>query len=463
MTLQSSGPISLGNVAVELGRTSTATTSLGEAAVRTLAGATSGPISLSSLYGKSNESFWYATFGSTVVNFLILGTDSSGNIYASASSAVFKWDRDGALIWARNVSGPFINGGWIDASGNVYLAGAYYSSNYYGWLAKLDTSGTLQWQRSLNGSGQELWYNAAVDASGNVYVAGYSTSSGGSGNADALIAKYNSAGTLQWQRSIGGSGNEYASQMAISPDGSLLVLSGNTSTSTAGNVDALVTVINTATPSVAWQRSIGTSGYDYGYGVALDSSNSIYWLTSINGTLSLLKISSGAVIQWQKSLPSSYASGWLSTGPDGSLRVFAQIYAGANIYQFATDGTLLLSRSISLDTSNGANSFSLTGLAVSSTAMVFSIYTVMDFSPYGYMDLCGAIVKVPIDGSKTGIWSVAGASTQGVTYSASSPSIGNTFWSLTFRSFSLLSRTLTAGTPSYSFVTGSYTNTTTGI
>ncbi|MBK9587034.1 MAG: hypothetical protein IPO50_00040 [Sphingomonadales bacterium] len=35
MTLQSSGPISLGNVAVELGRTSTTTTSLGEAAVRT--------------------------------------------------------------------------------------------------------------------------------------------------------------------------------------------------------------------------------------------------------------------------------------------------------------------------------------------------------------------------------------------------------------------------------------------
>ena len=116
MTLQSSGPISLGNVALELGRASTTTTSLGEAAVRTLAGVASGPISLSNLYGKSNESFWYATFGSTVVNFLILGTDSSGNIYASASSAVFKWDRDGALIWARNVSGPFINGGWIDAN-----------------------------------------------------------------------------------------------------------------------------------------------------------------------------------------------------------------------------------------------------------------------------------------------------------------------------------------------------------
>ncbi len=463
MTLQNSGPISLGNVAVELGRTSTTTTSLGEAAVRSLAGVASGPISLSNLYGKSNESFWYATFGSTVVSFTVLGIDGGGNIYASATGAVFKWDREGTLVWARTVSGPFISGGWIDASGNVYLAGAYYSSNYYGWLAKLNTSGTLQWQRSLNGSGQDFWYNAAVDTSGNVYVAGYSTSSGGSGNADALIAKYNSSGTLQWQRSIGGSGNEYASQMALSPDGSLLVLSGNTSTSTAGNVDALITVINTATPSVAWQRSIGTSGYDYGYGVALDSSNFIYWVASINGTLSLLKISSGAAIQWQKSLPSSYGSGSVNLGPDGNLRIFAPVYAGADIYQFATDGTLLLARTVSLDTSNGANTFSLTGLAVSSSAIVFSIYSVMDFSPYGYFDLCSAIFKVPSDGTKTGSWSVPGASTQGVTYSASSPSIGTTYWSLTTRSFSFLTRTLTAGTPSYTFSAGSYSNTTTGI
>lgn len=98
MTLQRSGPISLGNVAVELGHASNTTTSLGKAAVRTLVGVASGQISLSNLYGKSNESFWYATFGSTVLNFLILGTNSSGNICASATSAVFKWDRDGGLI-----------------------------------------------------------------------------------------------------------------------------------------------------------------------------------------------------------------------------------------------------------------------------------------------------------------------------------------------------------------------------
>ena len=47
------GTISMANVNVELGRSSTATISLGETAVRTLAGVASGTISMNDLRGKS--------------------------------------------------------------------------------------------------------------------------------------------------------------------------------------------------------------------------------------------------------------------------------------------------------------------------------------------------------------------------------------------------------------------------
>jgi len=61
MTLLSSGQISIGgstsgrSINLELGRSATAQSSLGETTLRTLAGVASGEISLSSFYGKSNE------------------------------------------------------------------------------------------------------------------------------------------------------------------------------------------------------------------------------------------------------------------------------------------------------------------------------------------------------------------------------------------------------------------------
>lgn len=53
MTTPASGTISVSQVSVEIGRAETATTSLGETAVRNLAGVASGTISMSNLHGKT--------------------------------------------------------------------------------------------------------------------------------------------------------------------------------------------------------------------------------------------------------------------------------------------------------------------------------------------------------------------------------------------------------------------------
>ncbi len=54
MALPASGALAISQISVELGRASTATTNLNEAAVRSLAGVASGSISISNFYGKSS-------------------------------------------------------------------------------------------------------------------------------------------------------------------------------------------------------------------------------------------------------------------------------------------------------------------------------------------------------------------------------------------------------------------------
>lgn len=100
MTLPSSGAISLSAVNVELGRASTAAISLGETAVRNLAGIASGAISLSNLYGKSLVTGTtitvtegqYDTGGK--VPFVYAGYSASGSscayVLGSASPTIYK-------------------------------------------------------------------------------------------------------------------------------------------------------------------------------------------------------------------------------------------------------------------------------------------------------------------------------------------------------------------------------------
>ena len=69
MTTPASGQISISNISTELGRASTATTSLGETASRNLAGVASGQISMSNFYGKSSNFVFTPTISANTANY----------------------------------------------------------------------------------------------------------------------------------------------------------------------------------------------------------------------------------------------------------------------------------------------------------------------------------------------------------------------------------------------------------
>jgi hypothetical protein len=82
---------------------------------------------------------------------------------------------------------------------NVYLAGQTFSTDYRGFTAKYNSSGTIQWQRSLDGGAStDYYYGIAINSSGDSYCVGrmFQTNSRG------YISKYDTSGTIQYQRSL---------------------------------------------------------------------------------------------------------------------------------------------------------------------------------------------------------------------------------------------------------------------
>ena len=82
-------------------------------------------------------------------------------------------------------------------------------------IAKLNSGGALQWHTFHGAANDDRGYALAVDSSGNAYVTGESSLTWGSpvrafsGNAEAFVLKVNSSGALQWNTFLGGTGEDY--------------------------------------------------------------------------------------------------------------------------------------------------------------------------------------------------------------------------------------------------------------
>ena len=100
-----------------------------------------------------------------------------------------------------------------------------------GWLVKLNVSGTILWQKCFGGTGDDILGLVEATADGGYFFGGSTSSIDGDiisnhGGRDIWIGKLNSGLTIQWQKSLGGSGNEYGGAGPLA-DGSYLAV-GNT-------------------------------------------------------------------------------------------------------------------------------------------------------------------------------------------------------------------------------------------
>ena len=272
--------------------------------------------------GAAAEAYWIALLGGAGYDiFFGVAVDSSDNIICvgwtgsdgagSSDGLIAKYNSSGTLQWDRTLGGTGADvfyGVTVDSSDNIICAG-YTTSDGAGsndcFIAKYNSSGTLQWDRTLGGTGFDRFEAVTVDSSDNYICVGY-TNSDGAGNYDALIAKYNSSGTLQWDRTLGGTGSDYFDSVTVDSSDNI-ICAGMCISGSAGSFDGFIAKYNSS-GTLQWDRRLGGGSLDYFYGVAVDSSDNIICAGKTqsdgagNNDALIAKYNSSGTLQWDRTL-----------------------------------------------------------------------------------------------------------------------------------------------------------------
>jgi hypothetical protein len=179
-----------------------------------------------------------------------VATDSSGNIYGGGfgGTGIYgitttKFNTSGTMQFIKNFQGPGSAydsyGGRlaVDSSTNIYQIGTLRAAPtvYQAFLIKRDSAGTLQWQRKISNSSSSYGIvpvDVTTDSSGNIYTTNYTLISSVQ---NTIVAKWNSSGTLQWQRSILASGGFGVGKIKVDSLGNMYII-GTTNSSSTGDV-----------------------------------------------------------------------------------------------------------------------------------------------------------------------------------------------------------------------------------
>ena len=236
---------------------------------------------------------------------------AAGDIY------ICKLDASGNFGWVKQIGGngfDFCGSLDIDASGNLYFAGAFEGAVDFdpgagnttltaagfsdSFVSKLDASGNFIWARNFSGADYETAFSVAVDISGNVFVTGtfdgtsdFDPGSGvnnltSAGFQDIFVAKLNASGNFVWAHQLGSVADDYGNSVAVDATGNLYLAgyfqttvdfnpgAGTNALTSFGENDIFVAKFDPS-GNFVWVNRMGGADFDYAYSVDVDATGNI--------------------------------------------------------------------------------------------------------------------------------------------------------------------------------------------
>lgn len=269
-----------------------------------------GSLEWSKTYGGSNSDIAQEVIQSPDGNFLVIGTTTSddGDIsdYKGLGDAwLLKLDPLGNIIWEKTYGGSngdgaasiemTDDGGFVVAGHSLSIDGDVSENNGGAdyWIVKLDFNGNIEWERSLGGTNNEFATDIHETSDGGYIITGKTTSADGDvtgfhDNEDFWIVKLAVDGEFQWEHAFGGNDVDEGNSVVETFDGGFIA-AGFTN-SNDGDVMGLHDAIDywiiklNETGILTWQKCLGGTAGEQAQTIIqiIDSSFVIGGLSSTN-------------------------------------------------------------------------------------------------------------------------------------------------------------------------------------
>jgi len=214
----------------------------------------------------------YSVQQTTDGGYIIVGTtrDIGAPVQTWPDVYLIKTDSGGNMVWQKTFWGVVDDFGYSvqqTADGGYIIAGgtpSFGAGGYDVYLIKTDSGGNLVWQKTFGGSKYDQAYSVQQTTDGGYIVAG-GTSSFGAGKDDVYLVKTDSAGNLVWQKTFGGSNDDFGNSVQQTTDGGYIIAGGTSSFGAAGRNVYLVKTDSGG--NMVWQKTFGGSNDDFGNSV----------------------------------------------------------------------------------------------------------------------------------------------------------------------------------------------------
>ncbi|RZK18424.1 MAG: T9SS type A sorting domain-containing protein [Flavobacterium sp.] len=302
----------------------------------------------------------YILAGHTVCN----DGDVTGN-HGENDVWVVKLNATGVIVWQKALGGTLSDyansiqqtsdGGYIvagnTASNNGDVMGNHNTGYDDVWIVKLNSTGIILWQKTLGGTNHEMAKSIQQTSDGGYIFAGSTDSNDGdvSGNhstfLDCWIVKLNGTGEIIWQKTMGGTSDDFASEIQQTSDGGYIIAGLTASnngdvTQQHGIFDCWILKLNSI-GEIIWQKTYGGTNQDSatsiqqtldgGYIVAGNTYSNDGDVSGNHGDLDLwiVRLNASGTIVWQKSFggtSTDYANS-IKQRLDGSYIVAGYTYS----------------------------------------------------------------------------------------------------------------------------------------